>query len=62
MADLKTLEIIDEHLREIFPDKNMVPLGGLNVVVTGDNWQLQPVGSEGSLFLGYRVQIWTRLP
>lgn len=60
MVDLKTLGIIDEHLREIFPDKNMVPLGGINVVVTGDNWQLQPVG--GTLFLGYRVQIWTRLP
>ena len=40
MVDLKTLGIIDERLREIFPDKNMLPFGGLNVVVTGDNWQL----------------------
>jgi hypothetical protein len=46
MVDLKTLGIIDERLREIFPDKNMLPFGGLNVVVTGDNWQLQPVGGH----------------
>ena len=44
MVDLKTLGIIDERLRDVFPDKNMEPFGGLNVVVTGDNWQLQPVG------------------
>jgi PIF1-like helicase len=46
MVDLKTLGIIDERLREIFPHKNMLPFGGLNVVVTGDNWQLQPVGGH----------------
>jgi hypothetical protein len=46
MVDLNTLGIIDERLREIFPDKNMLPFGGLNVVVAGDNWQLQPVGGH----------------
>ena len=54
MVDLKTLGIIDERLREIFPDKNMLPFGSLNVVVTGDNWQLQPVATVGGhpLFRG----------
>jgi ATP-dependent DNA helicase PIF1 len=49
MIELKILGIIDERLREIFPSNNMETFGGLNVVITGDNWQLQPVGGS-SLF------------
>jgi hypothetical protein len=44
MVDLKTLGIIGERLRDIFPDNS--PFRGLNVVVTGVNWQLQPVGGH----------------
>jgi len=47
MVDLKTLGIIDERLRDIFLDNSSFE--GLNVVVTGVNWQLQPVGGH-SLF------------
>src|ERR1700719_4258096 len=61
MVDHKTLGTY-ERLREIFPDKNIniLPFGGLNVVVTGDNWQLQPVGGH-PLFRASSDSCWSQL-
>jgi hypothetical protein len=36
MIDTKTLAIINERLREIFPAKSGLPFGGLNVLLCGD--------------------------
>jgi hypothetical protein len=49
MIDIKTLSLIDDRLRAIFPASSDQPFGGLNVLLYGDFFQL-PLVSGKALF------------
>jgi hypothetical protein len=46
MIPLKTLAMMDQRLRQIFPEKQDEFFGGLNVFLCGDFFQLPPVGGK----------------
>jgi hypothetical protein len=46
MIDLKMLLLIDGRLRVIFPVTSYLPFGGINVLISGDFYQLPSVGGK----------------
>ena len=46
MIDLKMLLLIDDRLRVIFPVTSHLPFGGINILISGDFYQLPPMGGK----------------
>jgi hypothetical protein len=56
MIDLKTLSLIDDQLRAIFPANSDQPFRGFNVLLCGDFFQLPPVAGK-ALFARSPTQV-----
>jgi ATP-dependent DNA helicase PIF1 len=46
MINLKILSLIDDWLRVIFPATSHLPFGGMNILISGNFYQLPPVGGK----------------
>ena len=46
MINLKMLSLIDDRLRVIFPATSHLPFGDMNILISGDFYQLPPVGGK----------------